>query len=172
MSGTTDHVDQPAESPWLTTPTVLDERMLPALTTESEAYWTGLDRGALVLDRCTECARVTFPPVGGCSFCGAATLEPYEAPLRGEVYSYTVCHLAFGTGMETPYVVAVVAPEGSPEARIATNVVECRVDEVSIGMQVEMFVVNGESQSLLFARPPANGSLGDAATPQEVTDGP
>lgn len=169
MADTTTNLD--AASPWLALPTSLHERMLPAVTPETERFWAGFNTGKLVLDRCTECDRVTFPPVDGCSFCGASSLVEFEAPLTAEVHTYTVCHLAYGTGMELPYVVGVVTPNGSPEAKIVTNVVECHLNEVSIGMTVELFVVHGEPQSLLFARPASNDSNSAIPSEREITNG-
>ena len=141
----------------LVVPSSLVGRTVPALTPESEPFWEGLGRGAIVLQRCTECRRWTYLPTGGCPWCGAPELTHEAVDGRGELYSFTVCHLEFGPGTQPPYVVGIIAPDCEPGLRIVTNVVGCRIRDVRIAAPMEPVIVPAETGHLLLYRPAATG---------------
>jgi uncharacterized OB-fold protein len=48
-------------------------------------------------------------------------------------------------GFEPPYVIAIVELEDDPTVRLTTNIVGCAIEDVRIGMPVEVtFEANGE----------------------------
>jgi uncharacterized OB-fold protein len=127
-------------------------RALPAISAESEPFWTGFSRGELVLLRCTSCSKLVHYPVAGCVWCGAADLVPEAVDPAGQIYSFTVCYLEFGTGLHPPYVVAHIELSVQAGLRLIANVVNCRISDVHIGLPVDMIVVEG-SQPLPFYQP-------------------
>ena len=56
----------------------------------------------------------------------------------GEVYSYTIVHRPIASGQELPYVIAVIALEGSGGLRMISNLVDVDVETLEIGMAVEV----------------------------------
>jgi uncharacterized OB-fold protein len=70
----------------------------------------------------------------------------------GRVYSYTTCHRAPAPGFETPYVLAIVdLDEGWS---ILANLVECRPDELEVGLAVAVTWLDlGEGFLLPVFRP-------------------
>jgi uncharacterized OB-fold protein len=137
---------------WLTVPVSTDGRMLPVVTAESESFWKGFASNQLVMMRCDSCMRYMYYPVAGCVNCGSDQLKSTEIGGRGTVYSFTVCYLEYGSGMEVPYVAAHIELTVQKGLRMIGNVVNCKISEVFIGMPVQMLVVDGP-QPLPFFEP-------------------
>ena len=110
-----------------------------------EGLWA--DRGAgegprLIGSRCLECGELFFPRKdnGTCSYCQSSDLEDLDFSTRGKVYSCTAVMQrppVYYQG-EVPYALGFVElPEG---IRIETLFTGCGIDDVHIGMDVEMVI--------------------------------
>ncbi len=114
------------------------EYQAPAIDWESRAYWEGCGRGELVLQRCRACGTVQHRPRGLWATCLEGDIEPFVAPGRGTVYTYSVVRQnqmpAFAPAV--PYVVSYVELEEGPQ--LLTNIVGCDPEDVSIGMAVRV----------------------------------
>ena len=113
------------------------EYRTPATDWQTLAYWEGCGRGEIVLQRCTDCGVVQHRPRGLCAGCLSSALEHFAASGRGTVYTFTVTHQ---NGMPNfrnacPYVLAYVDLEEGP--RLMTNLVDCDLDALAIGMAVK-----------------------------------
>jgi uncharacterized OB-fold protein len=140
------------DNTFLPVPENTNGRTLPGITPESKSFWDGFGEGQLVLLRCGSCRQLVHYPVAGCVHCGGADLVPEAVDSAGALYSFTVCYLEFGAGMQAPYVVGHIELAVQPGLRLITNVVNCRIRDVYIGMPLEMVVVPGE-QPLPFYQP-------------------
>jgi uncharacterized OB-fold protein len=138
---------------YLEIPTSLAGRAHPAVEPESAAFFAGLDEDRLVLQRCDDCHRYTHFPVGGCVWCGSAAVSHLEVDGRGTLYTWTVCYLSFGPGVEPPYVVAYVALDCEPELQIMTNVVASRISDLRIGMPLVPQFVHDDDLTIVVYRP-------------------
>jgi uncharacterized OB-fold protein len=58
---------------------------------------------------------------------------------RATVAAYTINRQNWIPGFEPPYVVAIVELDDEPDVRLITNVVGVPIEDVSIGMAVEVF---------------------------------
>jgi uncharacterized protein len=124
----------------------------PKVTPENRHFWAGGERGELVFLHCPHCDRYVHPPVPRCPFCKRADLSPRAVSGRASVYSFTVNHQAWTAGLEVPYVIAIVAIDEQPDVRLTTNLVDCRPEEVRIGMPVKVrFEHRGQAWIPLFA---------------------
>jgi uncharacterized OB-fold protein len=56
----------------------------------------------------------------------------------GQVATFTINRHSWNRGDDEPYVVAMVELDVQPGLRITTNIIGCPVDEVYIGMPVEV----------------------------------
>lgn len=101
-------------------------------------YWRSAIEGRLRAQRCQVCQLWLYPPSEGCPRCGSDDLEEAEVSTTGTVYSYTVVRQVFDPAFADalPYVVALVDLHDGP--RLLANVVDARVDDVSVGLKVEM----------------------------------
>jgi uncharacterized OB-fold protein len=56
----------------------------------------------------------------------------------GTVATFTINHQPWYPGFDPPYVIAMVELDEQPALRITTNIVGCPVDDVHIGMDVQV----------------------------------
>jgi len=110
---------------------------LPVPSDVSRPFWEGLRSREVRLQRCRTCARFVFYPRRLCPFCLSEDLEWARASGRGKVYSYTIVRRAMHPAFQAdvPYVFAIVELEEGP--RLATNVVNCRPEDVRVDMPVK-----------------------------------
>lgn len=103
-------------------------------------YWEGAAAGELRVLRCAPRAHLSHPPEVSCPECGSTDLEPVTISGRGSVYSFAIVRQAFDPAFlpELPYVVALVELDEQPGLRVLSNIVECDIDAVEIGMPVEV----------------------------------
>jgi uncharacterized OB-fold protein len=110
-----------------------------------EFFWRSGADGVLRFLRCASCGRIHHPPVPRCPYCGSRDVTPGAVSGRATVATYTVNHQPFMPGFEPPYVIAIVELEDDPTVRLTTNIVDCAIEDVRIGMPVEVtFEPNGE----------------------------
>lgn len=137
---------------WLEVPTQIADRARPVRPTESAGFWAGLGRGQILFDRCVECRRYTHYPVGHCQWCGNS-VDPEEVSGHATVNTFAPCYMDFAPGMPVPYCVAIVNPLCEPGIQLMTNIVNCRISEVWIGMPVVPVIVRDGDTALLFYQP-------------------
>jgi uncharacterized OB-fold protein len=58
---------------------------------------------------------------------------------RATVAAYTINRQNWIPGFEPPYIVAIVELDDEPDVRLITNVVGVAIEDVGIGMAVEVF---------------------------------
>jgi uncharacterized OB-fold protein len=135
------------------TPDGQDVRRLPGLDSENRAFWTGGAEGRLMIDRCTDCGVFVHPPRPLCPACGGPNTAPTPTSGRGRVASFTINHQPWAPGVSTPYVFAAIELDEQAELYVFTNIVDCPVDEVDIGMEVEVRFERHDDVHLPFFRP-------------------
>jgi len=135
--------------------TATTPRMTPKLDAINREFWTAGARGELRITRCTSCRRWVFPLASTCAECGGATV--YETTSgRGTVFTYTTNAHAYNPAVPLPYDIAIVELVEQAGLRFVTNVVDCPVESVHIGMRVRvMFEEHGDVFVPLFTPDPA-----------------
>ena len=103
------------------------------------------------MQRCTNCGEFVWTPKAACPSCLTETLEWTEASGTGTVYSYVVLHASPIPAIETPYAIAVVDLEEGP--KFFTSLVDVDIDNVEIGMPVEVALEDVGPVALPFFRP-------------------
>lgn len=111
---------------------------LPHVDEESKGFWEACRRHELRVQRCRACGAYRYYPRAVCPGCLSGDVEWVLASGRGTVYTFTVTYQNQAPGFrdELPYVLAYVTLEEGLE--VLTNIVGCPVDEVRIGMPVEV----------------------------------
>jgi uncharacterized OB-fold protein len=119
---------------------------IPQITDDNGAFWTGGRDGELLITRCTNCGYYIHPPSPRCPKCLSDAVEPEAVSGRGVVYTFTINRQAWVPGLEVPFVLAIVELDEQHGLRLMTNIVDCKPEEVEIGMPVEVaFVERGEA---------------------------
>jgi uncharacterized protein len=126
-------------------------RPKPPRNQDNAFFWEGVDRGELLIQRCTSCGKLRHPPRPMCPNCQSLEWDTVTATGKGEVFSFIIPHYPQVPFFEYPYVVAVIALEEG--TRLISNVIDIDPGDVTIGMPVEVrFVkVDGELTLPLFA---------------------
>jgi uncharacterized OB-fold protein len=80
-------------------------------------------------------------------------MNPSPVSGRARVTSFTVNHQTWVPGLAVPYVFAVVELVEQAELYLFTNIIECAVDQVRIGMPVEVLFEAHDDVFLPMFRP-------------------
>jgi hypothetical protein len=117
--------------------TVAAARIIPPLDDDNREFWTGGASGQLRLPFCAACSRWVFPPLLRCPDCsGSAEYAPVSG--KGWVFTYTVNYHPFNPEVPVPYVIAIVELVEQEGLRFTTDIVNCEVDSVTIGLPVRV----------------------------------
>jgi len=91
----------------------------PVFTADAAFFWEGAERGELLCERCTGCARLRHPPRPMCPHCRSTARETVRLSGRGRVLSWIVPRHPPPLGFtEPPVVVLVELEEG---VRVVSN---------------------------------------------------
>ena len=119
-------------------------RILPELTPENTAFWTGGERGELMIAHCDACDHAIHPPELVCPVCLSRSVTPRAAAGTGVVHSYTVNHQAWLPGLKVPYVLAVVDLDGESGVRLTAELIDIDPDSVAIDQRVAIDFLQAE----------------------------
>ena len=97
-------------------------RALPQPTPETQFFWDGTKANKLLLQKCSECSKVYFPPRPFCPACASREVSVLEASGKGVLWSYVIHHRPV-PGFTPPYAIAVVKLAEGPT--MMTNIVDC-----------------------------------------------
>ena len=114
------------------------EKPLPAITEDGAPYWEYAKQHELRVQRCSSCGHLRFPPSNVCPKCLAEPNEWVRLSGRGKIYSFIVIHRPQHPAFQddAPYNVAIVELEEG--IRLHGNVVDCRNENLAVGLPVEV----------------------------------
>jgi len=115
-----------------------DFRILPRINDGNEFFWTSGADGRLRFLRCAACGYWIHPSGPVCPVCHSRDLAPQAVAGEAVLHTYTVNHQAWLPGFEPPYVVAIVELPEQEGLRLTTNLVNCALEDVRIGMPVRV----------------------------------
>ncbi|KUL43888.1 hypothetical protein ADL12_06655 [Streptomyces regalis] len=111
-------------------------RPRPVVNRDNAAFWEGIQRHSLPIQRCTGCGTLRHPWLPGCNACGGLGWDTVEASGEGTVYSYVVMHHPPFPAFDPPYAVGLI--ELAEGVRMIGNVVGVPYDKVRIGLPVRL----------------------------------
>ena len=130
------------------------KRPLPNLQEpETTEFWAATANSEFNIQVCNNCQTVTWYPRTHCANCTDGDLVPRTVSGRGEVYSYSIVRQSYHPFFRNlvPYVVAWVDLEEG--VRYLTNVIGCPVEDVHVGMAVEISWETHEGVKLPLVTP-------------------
>jgi uncharacterized OB-fold protein len=112
---------------------------LPVASPDSQPFWDGCKKHELLIPRCQRCGSYHFFPRFFCPKCLSTDLEWSKSGGRGTIYTFTIIDRAGMAAFEedVPYILALVQLEEG--VRMMSNIVQCRPEEIAIGMNVQVF---------------------------------
>ena len=112
-------------------------RVLPALDDENRFFWTSGADGHLRFLRCQSCGYYLHPPLPQCPRCASKDVAPDVVSGRGVVHSFTINHQPWD-GSPDPWAIILVELAEQEGLRLTSNIVNCPIDDVRIGMDVQV----------------------------------
>jgi uncharacterized protein len=133
-------------------------RPRPAVNRDNAFFFEGAVQHKLLIQRCTSCGDLRHPPGPMCPHCRSVEWDTVEATGRGIVYSFVVNHYPQIPSFDYPLpVVLVELEEGT---RLVSNIVGVDVDDIAIGMPVQVGFEDFGDGLVLPQFLPAEGGLG------------
>lgn len=103
-------------------------------------FWREIpQRYNLIGNKCNSCGKIYFPPKETCPVCrrkSIGKMENLKLNGKGKIVTYSIIHVgpeAFGE--QVPYPIAIVELDEGP--RITAQIVDCKIEDVKIGMKLE-----------------------------------
>ena len=114
------------------------EKSLPIITPDTAPFWEGCRNGQLLLQRCTACGAWRYPPAPVCPRCASPVAAWTPTSHNGQIHSFVIYRRAFHPAYvaEVPYAVALV--ELGEGVRIVLRVVDCPLENLTIGVHGEI----------------------------------
>lgn len=106
----------------------------------TKPFWDAAREHRLVACQCVACGTFRMPPTAFCWKCRSRETRYVDLPGTGEIYTFTIARHALVPEARAalPYVVATIALDGAPGARLISNVIGVDPEAVDIGMKVEV----------------------------------
>ena len=127
---------------------------LPEPGATTAPFWDAAHEGRLELQYCSECDSFQYYPRTICANCWNENLQWRSCSGKGRVYSFSICNIPGLPSFkgDVPYVVAMVELEEG--VRMTSNIIDCAVTDVAIGMDVEaVFEQVTDDRTLVKFRP-------------------
>lgn len=110
----------------------------PVPTPESVEFWEGCKRGELLIQQCRHCGKLRYYPRVACPWCGSEEYRWHKASGKGEVYSFIVVHPPTLPAFKDRVPYPVILVELEEGVRMISNMVDCKNEDIRIGMPVEV----------------------------------
>ncbi len=115
-------------------------RPLPQPDDATAPYWDAARRHELRVQRCGSCGRLRFPPQPMCDHCRSLDASWERMSGRGTVFSFVIAHLPVLPAFQAkaPFAIVLVELAEDPRLRVVGNLLDCPLDQIAIGMPVEV----------------------------------
>ena len=107
----------------------------------SKPFWDACNEKRLIMQNCTTCDRMQYPPEDTCYECESAdNLEWREVSGRGRIYGLGVMYDCPVTSLtvDQPFNIAVVQLEEDPDINMLSHLPGTPVDNVPVGASVQV----------------------------------
>jgi uncharacterized OB-fold protein len=116
-------------------------KLIPVPDALSQPFWDAVDERRLILQHCSACNRLQYPPQPACHVCGsAANLAWKEVQGKGHIAAYIVIEDGrLNRRMpDQPYNLAMVTLDEDPRVNFYSNLPGTSPYEVPVGAAVEV----------------------------------
>lgn len=104
----------------------------------SKPFWDACNEDRLLIQNCSACDRMQFPPEQACAKCGSSELDWREVSGNGRVNGYCVMYDSRVRLLQAdqPFNIAVIELEDDPDIKMFSHLPGTKPDEVTIGASV------------------------------------
>jgi uncharacterized protein len=110
----------------------------PAINQDTAFFWSGLQAGRLLIQRCAACGQLRHPPGPACTACHSLEWDTLEASGRGKLFSFVVMHQPRHPGFDYPLPVGLV--ELDEGVRLVAPLTDVRPEALRTGMAVQVVI--------------------------------
>ena len=113
---------------------------LPTPYYEESEFWAGTKRHEFLLKKCHNCGIYVWFTDSMCNKCQSMEFDWVKSSGKGTVFTYNIAYRSFTEGFtedDVPYINVLVDLEDG--FRMCSNLCDCKLEDVKIGMPVEMF---------------------------------
>lgn len=111
---------------------------LPEITEDNRHFWTGGAEGKLQFQYCPQCDYYLHPPGPVCPKCYQRSLVVKAVSGKATLLTFSLNYQPWMPGLEVPYAVGIVEMAEQKGLRLTTNIVNCELDKIQIGMPVQV----------------------------------
>jgi uncharacterized OB-fold protein len=131
-------------------------------------FWAAAAEHRLLCQRCADCGTRRMPPGPVCAVCQSTASAWDELSGRATLYTYTVVRHALMPEMagHLPHVIAAVELDDAPGIRLVSNVVEVNVEDLAIGLPLEIVWDDVEEAVSVYRFRPLGDHAGAKGAPQ------
>ena len=115
-------------------------KIIPAPDEFSKPFWDAINQKRLMVQNCTGCNTLQYPPRPACQHCGSKNLVWKETSGRGHILSYFIVYDGRYVPRipEQPYNVAVVTLDEDPHVNFYSNLPGVPSKQVPVGAPVKV----------------------------------
>jgi len=119
----------------------------------SEKFWEGTKQGKLLIQFCKDCKSYIFYPRKFCPECWSGNLDWKQASGKAKIYTFSTAYSMVEPKFmdELPYTIAYVDLEEG--LRMMTRIVDCKPEDLSFDMDVEVLFYERNGYFLPYFRP-------------------
>ena len=128
------------------------KRPRPATTIDNAFWFEAAKQHKLVIQRCASCKVLRHPPRPRCDKCGSYEWDALESSGRGVVYSFVVNHYPQVPAFDYPLPIGLIELEEG--TRLVAQIVDCPIDEITVGMLVEVTWIDADDELTIPAFKP------------------
>jgi uncharacterized OB-fold protein/acyl dehydratase len=126
-------------------------RIPPLRGKDNAWWWEAIERGEILIQKCSQCGALRHPPRPMCPECQSTAWDAIPSAGHGSVHSYVVMHHPPMPGYDFPVAVGLIdLDEGT---RLVANIVDCPFEDVHIGMKVEASIAEQGGVKMPVFRP-------------------
>lgn len=134
---------------------------------DNRHYYRGWMQRQLLINRCESCRQWHHPPKPVCPHCWSRDLRPTEVSGHGTIHLLMLLHqgppapgVDYSTG---PHPVATVELVEQSALRLTSTVVDCAIDDIAIGMPVDLTWIERDGVPFPAFRPASGPTTGAGA---------
>lgn len=101
-------------------------------------FWRSGADGELRISRCQSCRFWIHPHMDACPKCRARDLVPEAVSGIASLESWTINRQQWFRGLDEPFIIALVTLAEQPGLNLTTNIVNCPLDGLVIGMRLRL----------------------------------
>ncbi len=106
----------------------------PVPLPETAEFWAGCKRGELLIQKCAQCGKLRHYPRPACPYCTSEQYAWQKASGKATLYSYIIVHPPTLPVFKDKVPYPVILVELEEGVRMVSNIVDCKNEDLKIGM--------------------------------------